>query len=420
MKKKLFSNIIGYNDTKKTLERIIDVLNNQEKYKKLGATIPHGLFMYGPPGLGKTTFANEVLDNVVNRKKYIIRKTLSDGTFIKHMKNIFNEAKKNQPSIILLDDIDKFSEDDGSKNNEEFVAVQSFIDDIKNQDVFVIATANYRYMLPDSLIRSGRFDIKIKIEYPKAEDSFEILNHFLKRKKISSDVNIENISYILECSSCADLEKVCNQAGIYAGFNNKDSIGMEELLRAALENSYGTNIEDINKDDPYTNETAYHEAGHALVGSILEPNSIAFVSVAKTDSCTKGITKYHNNEYYFDNIDFMKNRLTTLLAGKAALEIMYNKCDTGVYSDLDRAYKIAERFVNDYCFIDFNSNIRNEDIQSEKVKQNRDENINKIIAEYYLKAKELLIANKSKLELLAIELTKKKILFKNEIQDIIF
>lgn len=417
MKKELFKNIVGYDNTKKTLERLIDVLNNQEKYKKLGSTIPHGLFLYGPPGLGKTTFSKEILKNV-NRKTYTIRKTKSDGSFIDYMTNIFNKAKENQPSIILLDDLDKFAEDDNTKNAEEFVTVQSLIDNIKNEDIFVIATANNRHILPDSLLRSGRFDIKIEIDYPTRKESFDILKHYLKNKKIDKDVNIKNISYILECRSCADFEKVCNQAGIYAGFKNKEKIGNNELLRAALELSYDTNIEELNKEDKYALNTAYHEAGHAIVGECLEPGSISFISIARTDSETKGITKYHKNDNYFDDITFMENRIITLLAGKAATEIIYNKCDTGTESDIRRAYDITARLIDDYCKLDFYSFYRGEST-SEKVKENKLENINKSVEKYYIKAKEILIENKSKLDNLAIELKNKKILFQEEIQNII-
>ena len=420
-KKGLFQDIVGYQETKKTLERIIDVLNNQEKYKKLGSTIPHGLFLYGPPGLGKTTLSKEVLKHVENRNTYIIRKIKSDGDFMNYMGKIFTKAKENQPSIILLDDIDKFAEEDNVYNHEEFIAVQSFIDDIKNDDVFVIATANDRHMLPKTLLRAGRFDIQIEINYPSEEDSYDIIKFYLKNKKISNDVNLKNISYILGSSSCADLEKVCNQAGIYAGFKNKGVIGMEELIRASLESTYETNIEEEKEDYPYSLEVAYHEAGHALVGSILEPGSVSFVSIAKWESDSKGITKYHNNKYYFDDIQFMDNRLTTLMAGKAAIEIIYHKCDAGVRSDLERAFRLAGRFTDAFCMLDFKSWIRPgcENEQSEIVKQSKDQNISKIVEEHYLKAKELLIANRSKLDDLAQELVSKKILFQEDIEKII-
>ena len=417
MKKEIFKDIIGYDDTKKTLERLIDVLNNQEKYKKIGSTIPNGLLLYGPPGLGKTTFAKKILNNV-NRKVYIVRKTKSDGTFMDYLSDIFEQAKNNQPSIILLDDLDKFAEDDNTRNCEEFVTVQSLIDDIKNINVFVIATVNDKHVLPRSLLRSGRFDIKIEVDYPDEKESYNIMKHYLKNKKIDKEVNIKNISYILSCKSCADLEKTCNQAGIYAAYKNKTTIGNDELIRAALELSYDTNIEDNDKEDKYSLNTAYHEAGHAIVGEYLEPGSVKFITTAKSNSDTKGFTRLYNNEYYRDDIYFMENRVITLLAGKAATDLIYKKCDTGANDDLHRAYDITERFVDNYCMLDFNSWIRRCDESSEKVKQTKDENINKLIQKYYNQAKEILIQNRNKLDFLAITLNNKKILFQEEIQEL--
>ena len=417
MKKNYFKNFIGYDNTKKTLERVIDVIENQDKYKKLGSVIPHGLFLYGLPGLGKSTLAMDII-NSVNRKAYIIRKNRSNGDFIKYMNEVFEDAKKNQPSIIFLDDIDKFAEDNDTCNNEEFVAVQSFIDDIKRDDIFVIATANDKSVLPKSLLRSGRFDIKIKFGYPTYEDSLEILKYYLNNKKIDNSVNIKNISHILSNCSCADLEKVCNQAGLYAGFKNKDTIGMDEILRASLELQYNTNIEDDDVKDEYALNVAYHEAGHAIVGEILQPKSVAFVTIAKNNSNTRGITKYCNNDYYFDDISFMENKVITLLAGKAATDIVYKKCDTGVNSDMHRAYDVVERFVDNYCMFGFDSWIRNTEEQSEKVKQSKDDKINDLMVKYYGIAKELLFKNRDKLDALAYQLNKKKILFQDEIEDI--
>ena len=418
MKKNIFQNIIGYKSTKKTLERLIDVLNNKEKYLKIGSTIPHGLLLYGPPGLGKTTFSKEIL-KLVNRKSYIIRKIKSDGDFIDYMNKIFDEAKRNQPSIILLDDIDKFSEDDNHSNQEEFVAVQSFIDDIKCEDIFIIATANKRSLLPDSLLRSGRFDLQIEIDYPDEDESKELIQFYLKDKKIDDDVNIENISYILSSISCADFEKVCNQAGIYAAYKNKDKIGNDELLRASLELTYATNIEEYEKEDPYTLNVAYHEAGHALIGEYLEPGSVTFVSVIKTSSSKRGFTNYHNNDHYFEDIQFMKNRLITLLGGRAATEIVYHTCDTGANSDLHRAYGLASRFVDNYCMFDFHSWIQDSREQSEVVKQSKDDHVNQLVQEYYDKAKEILLLNKDLLDKLAHQLKNKKILFSGEIHEIL-
>ena len=306
--KEMFSNIIGYDDVKITLKRVIDILNNQDKYKRLGSKIPHGLFLYGNPGTGKTTISKEFLDNC-NRKSFIIRKNKSDKEFVNYLNKIFMEAKESEPSIILLDDLDKFSENDNKNNNMEYVVVQSLIDEIQDEDVFIIATANDRNLLPSSLLRSGRFDIQLEIKEPTDEDSFQIIRYYLSNRKLSLDVNIKHISYILNGSSCADLEKVCNQAGLYAGFKDKTEIHMEDLLRASLEFAYHTNIEDLNQEDPYTINVAYHEAGHALIGELLETNSVQFITTIKTNSRARGMTKYRKNDHFFDDINFMKNKI---------------------------------------------------------------------------------------------------------------
>ncbi len=421
-KKKLFSNIIGYDDVKKTLKTIVDVLNNEDKYKELGCTIAHGLLLYGSPGTGKTSIANEILESAINRHKYIIRKTKSDGDFMDYMNEVFKDARKNQPSIILLDDLDKFAEDDNHSNQEEYVTVQSLIDDIKDDDVFVIATANDYSCLPDSLIRAGRFDIQLEIDNPKEEDAIKIFSHYLKDKKISKDVNVKNISYILTDSSCAELEKVCNQAGIYAGFKNKKEIEMDDLVRASLELKYKTSIEELNKNDKYSLETAYHEAGHTLIGELLEPGLISFVTIAPSNSKTKGMTIYHDNEDYFRDIVFMQNRVKMLLAGKASTEVVFNKCDVGSEADLNRAFLIVQRIVDSYCYYDFNSSVGRTSRTgeaSEKVKENKETSVNKLIIDYYNEVKRILIEKRDRLDELASKLNNKKILFQDEIRSIV-
>ena len=416
MKKNNFKNIIGYDEVKITLDRLIDILNNQEKYEGLVNNIPKGLLLYGRPGTGKTSFSNAII-NSVNRKNFIIRKSASDGSFIEYMRDIFEEAKKNQPSIILLDDLDKFAINDSEiENQEEFVAVQAFLDDIKDDDIFVIATVNDKRILPSSLTRSGRFDISIQIDNPSEKDSLEIIKHLLEKQNISKDVNANNIACILNGSSCADLEKVCNQAGVYAGYLGKKEIGMNELIRASLEHKYDVCIEDLYKEDKYSLCTAYHEAGHTLVSYLLSPEEVSFVTITKTSSTKRGITIFHDNEYYFDDIDFMINRIKVLLAGKAATEIIYHKCDTGSSNDLDRAYGIVERLIEDYCMIDFNTKFRQ--IYSSNKTKKIEMNTNILITNMYNEVKEILITNRKYLDDLAFALNEKKILFEDDIKEI--
>ena len=414
-KKEIFSNIIGYDNIKQHLKRTIDVLNNPEKYKKLGSSIPKGLFLYGPPGIGKTCIAKNFID-YTNRKSYIVRKNKADENFIEHLNDIFKQAKETQPSLILLDDLDKFSEAQDKKSSKEFATVQSLIDEVKDDDIFIIATANRKYDIPDSLLRSGRFDIIVEVENPRDEDSYKIIKHYLSNKQIDKNVNARNISYILKRVSCADLENICNEAGIYAGYKNKKSIGMEELIKASLEHTYSEIIDDLNEENEYTQRVAYHEAAHALIANLLQPQSVLAVSVVKIGN-NKGLAIYNGNDY-IDDIDVVKNKIKILLAGKAALEIVYNKCDIGSDRDTNNAYSLARRLVSDYTFFGFDS-ISNSVDSSDMVKINKDKNATKILDMYYNEVKQILLQNRNKLDVLANELKEKKILFKEDIYNII-
>lgn len=418
-KKELFNNIIGYDDIKKTLKNIIDVINNEEKYKKLGCDIPHGLMLYGEPGVGKTTFAYEIINSCPTRKCFVIRKNKADGSFINYINNVFNNAVNNGPSIILLDDLDKYSIDDDKDNKEEFVTIQSLMDDVKKKNVFVIATVNNRRVLPYSLLRSGRFDIQIEIEEPDEEDSYKIIEHYLKKKKVDMNINFKNIAFILSGASAASIEKVCNQAGLYAGYNNKDKIEWDELLRASLEYSYDVIIEDMNKEDKYALETAYHEAGHTLISELLNPGSIAYVSILKNEGAISGTTKKHQNKYFSDDIKYKLDAIKVSLAGKAATEIVFNKCDVGTSSDLDKVYKYADNIINDFCSNEFLSRLRNNYKYSQMASEFSDNKVSNLITSNYEEVKKLLISNRNKLDLLANTLVEKKILFEQDIQKLI-
>ena len=193
---------------------------------------------------------------------------------------------------------------------------------------------------------------------------------------------------------------------------------MDELVKAALEFAYNTNINDLDKEDNYSLNISYHEAGHALVGELLQPKSVSFITVAKTDSDTRGLTIYHKEEDYFSDIKFMINRVKTLLAGKAATEIVYNTCDVGSNSDLHRAFDIVERFADNYCQYGFAAWVQSYREVSEKVKTNKGDKMIELMDKYYQEVKELLINNREKLDILANQLNKRKILFQNEIEDI--
>ena len=175
MEKNYFKSIIGYGAIKLELSRILDQLVNPDKYAALGVTEPHGLLFHGVPGVGKSTFANAVAEGT-GRKVFICRKDKSNGDFVNNIVHIFDEAAENAPSAILLDDLDKFAnEDERRRDAEEFVTVQACIDKVKDKRVFVVATANNIHKLPDSLIRAGRFDHVLELRCPTGVDAEDII-----------------------------------------------------------------------------------------------------------------------------------------------------------------------------------------------------------------------------------------------------
>ena len=414
-----FKNIIGYEHIKKELNRIIDCINNKEKYEKLGVKIPKNLLIYGNPGVGKTTFSKAFLE-ALNRNKYIIRKDKPDGEFVNHINKTINEAINHQPAVILLDDIDKFSNnDDDHKNSDEFVVVQSFIDDCKDKDIYFIATANSLRAMPRSLLREGRFDTKIEIENPTEQDSALIIEYYLRNKRVSNDINYLEIARILSCRTCATLETIINEAGLYAGFNNKDIIEKEDILEGCLRVLYDSPKNDSQRSKLQLEIASYHEAGHALVSEILEPNSVNLVTVENYFGNTGGITSSTKNEDYWYDIRFMENRIMVLLAGKAAIEVAFNKVDVGVSSDVDRACEVLLRMHEDYYVENFNHVVINRTYAANEETSGSGKWMILRLQDYYKKSKEIVFDNKDKLEIIAKELIEKHILLQSDMERII-
>lgn len=325
-------------------------MNNPEKYKELGGLTPSGILLDGEPGLGKTLMAKCFI-NASGRKSFTFRKDKPNGDFVNEIKKIYDEAKNNAPSIVFLDDMDKFAnEDDRHKNAEEYITVQSCIDDMKGIEVFTIATTNEIENIPESLLRVGRFDKVFKVKSPKTEEAEKIVEYYLSKKKFVGDVDIKQVSKILGGCSCAQLETVINEASVLAGFEGKEKIEKEDLLRSAMCVIFNAPELAEKKPVEIVRKTAYHEAGHVVIAELLEPGSISLVSVLGHDGPTQGITAYYqDDDKYFSDIKYMKNRVISLLAGKATTEIVYGEVDVGANSDIHRAIDITERFVDHYC-----------------------------------------------------------------------
>lgn len=415
-----FDNVIGYDSIKLEIARICDIIKNSEKYQKLGVKIPKGLLLYGEPGVGKTLIANSFIEEC-GKKCYVCRKNLPDNEFIKYIKKTFEDAKNNVPSLVLLDDFDKFAnEDKDHKNAEEYVTIQSCIDDVKSSEVFVIATANDLRLVPDSLLRAGRFDTSIEIKAPKGLDAEMIIRHYLSGKNTVADLDVKQLARILNGRSCAELETIINQAGIYAGFENKEKIELNDIIKACIRTIYNAPETIKNGTCEDNEQTAYHEAGHALIAEILEPESVTMISIGGHDGCSiGGFTAYYRDENYWRSVKSMQNRVLCLLGGKCATEIKYGTIDAGCSSDIERAVDVVKRIIIEYAGNGFDKCSPRDDFDlSEMQKYNQERAINDELEKYYIKAKQIIIENQSKLDDLALELNKKKMLISEDIKKI--
>lgn len=411
---KEFAPIIGYKSIKNEMIKICDIMRNRDFYSKLGVSVPNGLLLSGDPGLGKTLMANCFI-KATGRNAFTCRKDKPDGEFVNYIKAIFDEAVKNAPSIVFLDDMCKFANgDEYHKNSEEFVTVQSCIDDVKGKDVFVLATINDESAIPDSLMRAGRFDNRIEVKEPKGEDAEKIVEHYIKRKNFVSDVDVKTITRLLNGASCAELETVINQAGVYAGFNRKEKIEMEDIVKACLRIIHKAPEKESAHSPEVLKAVAYHEAGHAVIAEALEPSSVNFVSVRSHGGDAGGFTNYYQPEEYWVKKRYMENRVMVLLGGKAATEIVFGEADVGASKDLCRAFDIVERFVYNYCCNDFSRWIQ-DGYTSEGTRERRDTQMASEMTHFYQKAKKILMDNREFLDKLAQALINKDVLTSVEI-----
>ena len=414
---KAFESIIGYAGVKLELMRILDQLRYPEKYTALGVTDTHGLLLYGAPGVGKSTFALDFL-NVTGRKTFICRKDKTNGDFVEEIVQTFDQAAEAAPSVILLDDLDKFANGDRRRRDtDEFVTVQTCIDRVKDKQVFVVATANDIDKLPESLTRAGRFDNVLKLECPRGKDAQDIVAHYLSKKAFVADMDVRRIGRLLNGRSCAELETVVNQAGIYAAFDGRQRVEMKDMIKSILRIIFEA-PESFKEDLRTLPLIACHEAGHALAAELLEPDSVDLITVLNHDSQAAGVTAVSMDECYFHSHEMMEHRVMYLLAGKAATEICYGIVDPGVVADMRRAFAIVARFVGNYCSFGFDQFVYSND-SSDGLRDRRDSRIATELERYYAQVKKLLIANKDKLVALTDRLVEEKTLLGDQLQEIL-
>ena len=414
--KDFFEEIVGYEDIKKELRIISDMLNNADVYKKLGARINEGLILSGKPGTGKTTMANCLISST-KRSVYICRKKSTDGEFVKTINDAFQRAKENAPSIVLLDDLDKFSDKERDCDAEEFVAVQSCMDEIKGTDVFVIATVNNIHKLPDSLQRAGRLGKRIHVRLPKANEAAKIVKHYLDKTEICDDLDEVSIARMLHDESCATLENVINSAAMKAAFNRQDKVNMQNIIDSCLDVLFEAPESDDDLSEEAKQRVAYHEAGHAVAAEVLDPGSVSIISLRKSEGDFYGFVRYlRNEEQECLCSEYNENIIKTSLAGKAATELVFGEADMGANSDIHHAFDKAERLVDYRCMYGFDNWIQ--DNYTSFAAENRNRAMAMVLEKNYLEVKRLLVENRELLDRIADALVKNTTLIYSDVQSI--
>ena len=356
----------------------------------------------------------------MGRKSFILRKDKSIKDFVDEIGKTFARAKEAAPSVIFLDDLDKFASDSESRNPEELIAVQSGIDEVKNCDVFVSATANEIRDLPSSLRRPGRFDRILQICPPNRREAVAIVRHYLTGKKVAQKVTAESVARLMDGNSCAALESVLNEAGIYAGFENQTEIRREHIVRAVLRDIFEAD-ESVNEISAAAKEeVAFHEAGHAVAALSFDPEGVGLISVRPSKGDARGVVQIFKSEDYFGSYDRMHERVISLLAGRAAVELKFGRLDVGAASDLNRASAILQRFIVDYAASGFA--LLHHDNRDGISSCNQEDGItaerSAMLARCYEEAKDVLRKNWSFVEKLAAALVERDTLVFEEIVEL--
>ncbi len=411
-----FEEIKGYAEIKRELTIIIDMLNNPEVYKELGANMDNGVIIVGSPGTGKSTMVNSLI-KAINRKAYVLRKKVSDGKFLDEVVETFKTAAENAPSIVFMDDLDKFSDKDDSEDAEEFVAVQSCIDEVKGKDVFVIATANGTRKIPDSLLRPGRLGRRINTREPKDYEAAEIVRFYLDKIGMKGKLDEVSIAKLLSGESCATLECVIKNAAMNAAFNRQKVVDMNNIVEAFLTQEFGAELFDPHMSQETLTRVAYHEAGHAMVAEILDPGSVSIASIRQADDDKAGFVRYYRREEKERTCEYRENMIKISLAGRAATELVFGEVDEGATGDLDNAFSSARVLADNLCVYGFQNWIDDRSIHDFSA-ENRNRTMAMILERNYIEVKKIIADNRPLLERIVDELLKKTTLIYSDIQAI--
>ncbi|HHU90328.1 MAG TPA: ATP-dependent zinc metalloprotease FtsH [Clostridiaceae bacterium] len=440
-----FSDVAGADEEKEELEEIVEFLKEPKKYVDLGARIPKGVLLVGPPGTGKTLLAKAVAGEAgtpffsISGSDFV---EMFVGVGASRVRDLFEQAKKNAPCIVFIDEIDAVGRHRGAGlgggHDEREQTLNQLLVEMDgfgiNEGVIVLAATNRPDILDPALMRPGRFDRQILVNYPDIRGREAILQVHSKNKPLSDDVDLKDIAKTTPGFTGADLENLLNEAALLAARKNLKAITMAEIKEANYKVMMGPEKKSRVISDKEKKLTAYHEAGHALavriVSTTVKVDRVTIIPSGRAGGFTS--FKPDEDRQYTTKAQLIEQIIVSL-AGRAAEELMLGEISTGAASDLKHANSIARNMITKYGMSDELSNLvfgdENDEVflgksyahtrnYSEEISAKIDIEIKRIINDAYNKAKEILTENKQRLEDVTTALLDKERLEADEFEEI--
>lgn len=445
--KVLFTDIAGNDNAKQDLQEVVDFLKHPKKYKDLGAKIPKGVLLVGNPGTGKTMLARAVAGEAgvpffsISGSEFV---EMFVGVGASRVRDLFSKAKKNAPCIIFIDEIDAVGRKRGSGmgggHDEREQTLNQILVEMDGFDgetnVIVLAATNRADVLDPALLRPGRFDRRVNITLPERKDREAILKVHFKKKPIDETVDLDKLAAKTAGSSGADLANMANEAAIIAARRNKKKISNDELTEAFERVAIGPERKTKIMNDHEKELTAYHEAGHAIVGHVLPDSDPVHKVTIIPRGGTGGVTWFLPPEdKSYTNVYEFKDILARAMGGRIAEQLIYGDdgITTGAGSDLRKATEIARDMVieqgmgkglRDQVFHEDNGGLMFDKMTRERPYSDEtakmiDEEVAQLITEAKHRAMLVLKENRSFLDKLAEALLKEETLEESEVDEIL-
>ena len=432
-----FDDVAGVDEEKEELQEIVEFLKNPKKFTDMGARIPKGVLLVGQPGTGKTLLAKAVAGEagvpffIISGSDFV---EMFVGVGASRVRDLFEQAKRNSPCIIFIDEIDAVGRQRGAglggghdereqTLNQLLVEMDGFS---ANEGVIVLAATNRPDVLDKALLRPGRFDRQIVVGAPDVKAREQILEVHSRKKKLADDVDLKIIAKNTSGFAGADLENVLNEAALLAARYDKQEIGMKEIEDAMVKVTMGPEKKTKVRNEHEKKLVAYHEAGHAVVSKFLPTQDPVHEISIVPRGTAGGYTMYRPTEdKSFISKTYMEETIVSLLGGRVAEALILDDVSTGASNDIERATKMARSMVTVYGMSEklgtimfdgdqgevfLGRDLAQSKTYSEETAAIIDEEIKKIIDTAYNTAKKILSSNIDKLHIVAgILLEKEKI-----------